>query len=71
MQKCHVAFVDLLLELAEGDARGIDDGCFRSEMVDQSDPPLAVKDFDMVFRGNVEVLNVAHGLLFPVLNGLR
>ena len=70
VQKCHVTFIDLFLELAEGDARCVDDGCLRAEMVDQSDPSLSVKDLDMVFRRNVEMLNVAHCLSLSMLNCL-
>ena len=66
VKQCDIAFVDLFFELAERHSRGVDDGCLRTEMVDQSDPSLPVKDLYMIFGGNVEMLDVAH-FTFPVL----
>ena len=57
VEQLHVALVHAGLELAEGDAGGVDDGGFAAEVVDQADPALAVEDFDMIGGGDVEVFH--------------
>ena len=60
MKELDVPFVHIRLDLAEGNACGIDDGCLGPEGVDKADPALTVQNGDVIFGRNVDVL-LRHG----------
>ena len=56
-QKLHIPFFHLIFEFSERDTGGIDNGGFTAEMVDQTDPSLTVKNFDMIGRRHIQVFH--------------
>ena len=57
VEQTHVAVVHLLFDLAERDARRVDDRRLGAEAVDQPDPPLSVKYLYMLRRWYVQVFH--------------
>ena len=57
LQKFHITLIHFGFEFAERDAGGVDNGGFSTQMVDETDPALTVKDLDMFLRRHVEMFH--------------
>jgi hypothetical protein len=55
-EKTHITLIHFLLEFTERDPGSVDDRRFTAQMIDQSDPSLTVKDGDMIFRRDIDML---------------
>ena len=57
VEETDVAVIHCILEFAEGDAGGVDDSRFGAEVVDQTDPSLAIENFDVIVGRNIELFH--------------
>ena len=57
LQQLDVTLLHRAFQLAEGDSRRVDDGRFGAQVVDEADPALTGKDFDVFPGGDVQMFH--------------
>ena len=66
-QEHDILVTHFRFEFPERDPGGIDDGGFRTQVVDQTYPALSVEDFHMVVGGNIQVLHCHFLISFHII----